>query len=431
MKKHLSLIVIITLLIAANARAQNIFPSSGRAGIFTTTPAASLQVKGGARIGTLTNYTNIDSATGNLTFAGTAGYRVANNQFAFIAAGAPSAGLFFNATNFRYEFRSTAGVSALNIGADVNGRVGIGSVSPTERLTIVDALNDKQYSGIFGVYANNLTQGVGIGYQGIKAIGSNTDQDLSFNAKNAGNITMQVSGATGNVGIGTLTPSSKLSVNGTSSFTGVATFFSNVGIGNSTPNAPLQFANNVANRKIVMYDGFNDDNQFYGLGVNDHVFRYQVDATVADHVFYAGSSTTTSNELMRIKGNGNVTIGTATPATGYMLTVAGKIICTEVKVQLQPFPDYVFEKNYKLPTLAEVEEHINTYHRLPGMPGATEVESNGLEVGKMQGKVVEKVEEATLYILQLSKENQQLKEQLNDLSKTLTALQAQVEALKK
>ncbi|MEP7317425.1 MAG: hypothetical protein ABI921_01750 [Panacibacter sp.] len=413
------------ILAVLSVKAQNTFPVSGRVGINTMSPVASLQITGGARIGSNTNYINIDSATGNLTFAGTAGYRVANNQFAFIAATAPSVGLFFNATNGRFEFRNNAGNSALNIGADANARVGIGTVSPIERLTIVDALNDKPYIGILGVYANNLTQGVGIGYAGVRAIGTNTNQDLSLNAKNTGNITMQVFGATGNVGIGTLTPSNKLSVNGIADISG------NVGIGNPLPNAPLQFANNVANRKIVLYQGPNNDHQFYGVGVNNLTLRYQVDTVAADHVFYAASSSTTSNELMRIKGNGNVTVGTATPATGYLLTVAGKVICTELKVQLQPFPDYVFDKNYALPTLAQVENHINTYHRLPGMPSAAEVETNGMEVGKMQGKVVEKVEEATLYILQLNKENQQLKHQMNDLTKTLAALQQQVDVLKK
>jgi hypothetical protein len=423
--KKLTSIFIVCLLINQLVKAQNSFPATGRAGIYTTAPAASLQVKGSARIGTLANYLSVDSATGNLSFAGTAGYKVVNNTFAFASASAPAAGLFFNAVNLRYEFRSTTGISAFNIGADANGRVGIGSASPTERFTVVDAANDKQFSGIMGVYANNLTQGVGIGYAGIKAIGSNPNQDLSINAKNAGNITLQVNGTTGNVGIGTLTPGNKLSVSGNADFTG------NVGIGNAIPNAPLQFGNGVANRKIVMYQGNNNDHQFYGFGVNNLTLRYQVDTTAADHVFYSALNASSSKELLRIKGNGNITIGTPTPATGYMLTVAGKVICTELKVQLQPFPDYVFDKNYKLPTLAEVQDHINTYHRLPGMPAAAEIESNGMEVGKMQGKVVEKVEEATLYILQLNKENQQLKQQLETIMQTLTALKAQVDALKK
>jgi hypothetical protein len=96
----------------------------------------------------------------------------------------------------------------------------------------------------------------------------------------------------------------------------------NVGIGTSTPNAPLQFANTTANRKIVLYDnGSGNQHQFTGLGINDAVFRYQADATTTDHVFYAGTSTSTSNELMRIKGTGLVGIGTASPTTN--LHVAG------------------------------------------------------------------------------------------------------------
>ena len=408
------------------AHAQNVFPSNGRTGINTASPASSLQVIGGARIGTAANYANIDSLTGNLSFAGTSSYRVANNQYAFSAASAPLAGLYFNAVNLRYEFRNTSSISMLNIGADATGRVGIGATTPTEKLTVVDPLNDKPYSGIMGVYANNLTQGVGIGYAGIRAIGSNASQDLSINAKNTGNITMQVFGTTGNVGIGAVSPSNKLSVAGNADITG------NVGIGTKSPDAPLQFGNTVGNRKIVLFQASaGDTHLYYGFGINNFAMRYQVDNTLSDHIFYAGTSTTTSNELMRIKGTGAVTIGTPTPATGYMLTVAGKLICTEVKVQLQPFPDYVFDKNYKLPTLAELENHINIYHRLPGMPGAAEVESNGMEVGKMQGRVVEKVEEATLYILQLNKENEQMKAQLIDLSKALAALQAKVDALKK
>lgn len=425
MKKITSLIMLCAIA-GVTAHAQNVFPSNGRTGINTASPASSLQVIGGARIGTAANYANIDSLTGNLSFAGTSSYRVANNQYAFSAASAPLAGLYFNAVNLRYEFRNTSSISMLNIGADATGRVGIGATTPTEKLTVVDPLNDKPYSGIMGVYANNLTQGVGIGYAGIRAIGSNASQDLSINAKNTGNITMQVFGTTGNVGIGAVSPSNKLSVAGNADITG------NVGIGTKSPDAPLQFGNTVGNRKIVLFQASaGDTHLYYGFGINNFAMRYQVDNTLSDHIFYAGTSTTTSNELMRIKGTGAVTIGTPTPATGYMLTVAGKLICTEVKVQLQPFPDYVFDKNYKLPTLAELENHINIYHRLPGMPGAAEVESNGMEVGKMQGRVVEKVEEATLYILQLNKENEQMKAQLIDLSKALAALQAKVDALKK
>jgi hypothetical protein len=87
----------------------------------------------------------------------------------------------------------------------------------------------------------------------------------------------------------------------------------NVGIGNSTPHAPLQFSNSAVNRKIVLFETADNDHQYYGLGNNSSVFRYQVDATSANHIFYAATSASTSNELMRITGGGNVGINSPTP----------------------------------------------------------------------------------------------------------------------
>lgn len=87
----------------------------------------------------------------------------------------------------------------------------------------------------------------------------------------------------------------------------------NVGIGTNAPNAPLQFSNAIVSRKIVLYEDTNNDNQFFGFGINSGILRYQVSATVASHVFDAGTSSSASNELMRITGTGNVGIGTATP----------------------------------------------------------------------------------------------------------------------
>jgi Chaperone of endosialidase/Head domain of trimeric autotransporter adhesin len=87
----------------------------------------------------------------------------------------------------------------------------------------------------------------------------------------------------------------------------------NVGIGTAAPNAQLQFSNSAVNRKLVLFEGANNDHQFYGLGINTATFRYQVDATGSDHAFFAAVNSTSSDELMRIKGNGNIGIGTSTP----------------------------------------------------------------------------------------------------------------------
>jgi hypothetical protein len=98
---------------------------------------------------------------------------------------------------------------------------------------------------------------------------------------------------------------------GTSIYPTVLTDY--VGIGINTPHAPLQLATSTANRKIVLYETGNNDHQFYGLGINNAVLRYQTDQTTSDHVFYAAASATASNELMRIKGTGLVGVGTAAP----------------------------------------------------------------------------------------------------------------------
>ncbi|MBK7306679.1 MAG: hypothetical protein IPI88_06305 [Chitinophagaceae bacterium] len=96
---------------------------------------------------------------------------------------------------------------------DDGTNVGIGTTAAGQKLTVVDAGNSNQFSGTLSVYANNLTQGVGIGYAGIQALGSNPDQNLNINARGAGgNIIMQTVGTTGNVGIGNNTAQHKLSV---------------------------------------------------------------------------------------------------------------------------------------------------------------------------------------------------------------------------
>jgi len=103
--------------------------------------------------------------------------------------------------------------------------------------------------------------------------------------------------------------------------------------------------------------------------------------------------------------NGNVSIGTAVPATGYALSVDGKVMCEEMRVELQGnWPDYVFADDYKLLSIKEMEQHINKHNHLPGIPSATEIEkAGGIDIGAMQIKMMEKIEELSLYIIQLEK----------------------------
>jgi uncharacterized protein (TIGR02145 family) len=81
-------------------------------------------------------------------------------------------------------------------------------------------------------------------------------------------------------------------------------------------------SNILANRKIVLYELDNNDNQYYGFGINDHTLRYQVNTTIDRHVFFAGNGPSSSVELMRIQGNGTVAIGTSSPASSAVLDVS-------------------------------------------------------------------------------------------------------------
>ncbi|MFN3939600.1 MAG: hypothetical protein ACK4IY_03370, partial [Chitinophagales bacterium] len=107
---------------------------------------------------------------------------------------------------------------------------------------------------------------------------------------------------------------------------------------------------------------------------------------------------------------GSVMIGSSYSPTGYLLTVDGKIICEELKVQMsESWPDYVFANDYKLMSLYELEQSIKKNNHLPGIPSAKEIEAEGLEVGEMQKMMMEKIEELTLYIIELQKQIDTLK----------------------
>jgi hypothetical protein len=104
-----------------------------------------------------------------------------------------------------------------------------------------------------------------------------------------------------------------------------------------------------------------------------------------------------------------VTSGSSIPA-GFLLAVDGKIISEEVKVQLSGnWPDYVFDEKYALLSLAGLKKYIAVNKHLPNIPSAAEVKKNGIEIGDMQKKLTQTVEELTLYILELKKEIDLLK----------------------
>jgi hypothetical protein len=124
-----------------------------------------------------------------------------------------------------------------------------------------------------------------------------------------------------------------------------------------------------------------------------------------------------SQERIRIKNNGNIGIGTTNPTE--KLEVNGTIKTKEVNVTLSGWPDYVFDSEYYLIPIEELESFIQKNRHLPGIPSEIEILESGLNVGELQSKLLEKIEELTLYLIAQEKKMAEMKNSINKLEQLL------------
>lgn len=345
---------------------------------------------------------------------------------------------FDDSTN---QFRINNGADKFVL--DDAGHIGMGTITPLAQLHIngnagQDALR-VQINGSTKLYVNT---------SGGVSVGSSTTPPANG---------LYVSG---NVGVGTSVPSVKLSVAGGTDATLAGGGYIVAGsIAGSNividENEIMARNNGVSNTLLLNNDGGDVDISAGALMVESSTNRVGIGTTapaVKLHVYggtdaelasggyiLAGSTSSVNlvidnNEIMaRNNGGtstlyfnddggdlvmcyegGNVMIGTKTPATGYILSVDGKGMFEEIKVQTSGnWPDYVFDKNYELPSLYALESSIKTQKHLPGIPSSAEVNKEGILVGDMQTKMIEKIEELTLYIISLQKQVDELKKQQN------------------
>ncbi|KAA1244071.1 hypothetical protein [Aquimarina sp. RZ0] len=133
-------------------------------------------------------------------------------------------------------------------------------------------------------------------------------------------------------------------------------------------------------------------------------------------VLYLGGYDTPTNVFFARQG-GDVGIGT-TNTRGYKLAVNGNVRAKEIVVEASPWPDFVFKSEYHLPTLTEVAEHIKTKGHLPNIPSEKEVTENGIKLGEINSKLLQKIEELTLYTIQQQEEINELKSLVNTFLKS-------------
>ncbi len=120
------------------------------------------------------------------------------------------------------------------------------------------------------------------------------------------------------------------------------------------------------------------------------------------------------DEGISIDSNGQVCIGTSTtsPVADAKLTVAGKISARDITIKVDAGADFVFKNDYALPSLAHVEKYVLENKHLPEIPSAKEMQENGVQVSEMQIKLLQKIEELTLHMIEMNKKIEKLEKNI-------------------
>lgn len=159
------------------------------------------------------------------------------------------------------------------------------------------------------------------------------------------------------------------------------------------------WTNNSWTKSVKLFNGsaieLAGDQRSFGMGTSGgkfYFFNANVNGSGSANYYMIADGTT-----------GNMSIGGTNPDPNYKLVVEGTLGARRIKVAQTGWPDYVFHGDYKLPSLQEVEDFVTTRHHLPGIPSEKEVTADGLDLGDFDKQLLKKVEELTLYIIQLNK----------------------------
>lgn len=323
------------------------------------------------------------------------------------------------------------------------GRVGIGTTNPLERFSLFGNGSTSIIFGIRGEY-NNITLD-GTNYYKQMEIAEpryNIPYDVTDNGYRVGlaiqgyantsdfqgTLKSQISawiraGAYSNSPGGTINKSYAILIDNLEGGTQIDEAFGiyqvsknaknyfggNVGIGDSSPKSNLVVSNpNPGVGSSVLF-------------VTDEGSSIPVTtATTARIANNGGSSTSSVLEVSSgvsdfvILNNGNVGVGTTNPGT-FKLAVEGKIGAHEIEVTTNGWSDYVFEDDYKLKSLSETESYIKANKHLPGIPSEQEVKEKGVNLGEMQAKLLAKIEELTLHLIEQNKRIEKQNEEIAQL----------------
>lgn len=382
------------------AQSSPIYVNGNNVGIGTTTPVMKLDVySGGVHIG----HDPTDGNLGKLSFHHShnnsqnryySGVLYDNNSGTTSLVGArynirywnaPGFGVQFSAatwddTQYKYVFRKDMYLDGSS------GNLGVGTNQPTQKLHVIG--NARIETGIEtgGTVTANRFVGDGSGLRNLSLVSS------QWGSGSGG----AISYLGGNVGIGTTTPTQKLQVKGqilvNQNEGGTS------GLYLRSDAAPTHYNWKISTQEVV--DG-----------------GFEIASSTVP------GGTTFKKPIFVINHNGKVGIGDIYPTNE--LTVSGSIKATDIIISQASWADFVFEPGYRLRPLPELESFILTQKHLPDVPTEKEVVSKGMSVASMQKLHMQKIEELTLYVIALEKENKKLKEAQDDLLKRMVRLEAQ------
>ncbi len=270
------------------------------------------------------------------------------------------------------------------VGIDpVTGNFGLNIDNPDKNLHVADQgdvsgqLTPSNWQAGIGNYANNKGEvliGTYDDRPSIQGHGTGTGYQLLLNPFN------------GNVGIGTTNANTKLHVYDSTGYAFGAT---------------LKNAHPSGHGLLIQAGG--DSGTRYIMQLKDAI----------------------GNDRITVHASGSMGIGTISTGT-HKLAVEGSIGAREIKVEANGWSDFVFAKDYDLPTLEEVETHISKNGHLPAIPSEADVLENGINLGEMDAKLLQKIEELTLYMIDMNKQVKSQTERIEQLEKENAALKEKV-----